>query len=122
MDTGSLAGFHFDCAQSRCVGKSLDQVRYVDPSEFGHLLETFVVGELRQQSTQLEDHVQLSRGAHETVKEVNLVVRATHICETAGRVLRLQHRGDQAPQSIRIATSTRACCRSSCRRFQRSLW
>lgn len=43
-------------------------------SEFGHLLETFVVGELLKQSTWLEDHVELSHWRTRDGDEVDLVV------------------------------------------------
>lgn len=43
-------------------------------SEFGHLLETFVVGELFKQSTWLDDHVQLSHWRTRDGEEVDLVV------------------------------------------------
>lgn len=43
-------------------------------SEFGHLLETFVVGELLKQSTWLEDQVELSHWRTRDGDEVDLVV------------------------------------------------
>ncbi|MFA5773879.1 MAG: ATP-binding protein [Ilumatobacteraceae bacterium] len=43
-------------------------------SEFGHLLETFVVGELTKQSTWLDEHVELSHWRTRDGEEVDLVV------------------------------------------------
>ena len=43
-------------------------------SEFGHLLETFVVGELLKQSSWLEDHAELSHWRTRDGDEVDLVV------------------------------------------------
>ena len=62
---------------ARLLGLNPTRLGTLNPSvmtEFGHLLETFVVGELSKQSTWLDEHVELSHWRTRDGEEVDLVI------------------------------------------------